>query len=137
MFSLWAFHLWFTSHPTVKAFRFSVKVYLFESSHSTAKSDAFLCKVFKLLGRYSSCVPIASMEGNKMMLMFKCSTSLGQCSEGFGSGSGRDHCTFVLLGVPKVGEQRMCQHRLCAIFEQLPSFCSICSRCRARCCKTL
>ena len=82
MFSLRAFHLWFTSHATTKAFRFSVKVspFLRVFPQSCIKR-CFPVHVFKLLGTYSSCELLSLTKGNRGMLVPKCNTDLGQCNE--------------------------------------------------------
>lgn len=72
IFSVGAFQLWFTSHATAKAFRFSVKVNLF--LRVFPQSCIKWCSpgpVFKLLRTCSSCELLSLLKGNREMLMPK------------------------------------------------------------------
>lgn len=72
IFSFGAFQLWFTSHATVKAFRFSVKVNLFlRVFPQSCIKWCFPVPVFRLLGTCSSCELLSLMKGNRRMLMPK------------------------------------------------------------------
>lgn len=106
-FLLGAFHLWFTSHPTVRAFHFSVKVRFSERSHNATPSGAFLCKVFMLLDACSSCMLIpfnnrkqsdTGDQGQHWPMSVQWN--------GFSSGRGRVCCMFALLGCCWGGQEK-------------------------------